>query len=274
MSTLIDAFYDTLKIIPFLYLSFLAIEYFEHHSTEKLAIWLEKSKKIQVIPATFFGLLPSCGMPVAATSLFSANIISLSTLISIYLASSDEAFIYLLSSGNVTLLTKIIVIKLLLAIFWGFMISLLFTKQQVITTTVTHQHDECNENIFLAAFNHAIKIIILLLIINAVLSLFLDTDNLAKLSNLLLNNSLLQPVLTAVVGLIPNCTISVLFAHLYLNSLISFPSLISGLLSTTGSSIILLVRSPVNAATKLKIILIQVACSALSGVVLSFFTFS
>ncbi len=273
MEYFFDAIVDTLKTLPFLYLAYLAVEQFEHRSQKKLLLWLQKSQRAQTLVGALTGIIPGCGFALAATGLFTANIISFATLVAVYLVSCDEAYLYFLAAGKFSLLIMVLSIMFLIALFSGYLAGFLLKAEFPPATKLQNEHRDCDDNIFITALQRCLKIALLLLVTNTLFNLLLSSANLSLLGNSILNQRFLQPAFTALIALIPNCALSVLFANLYFHSLISFGSLISGLLASSGTSYILLFQSSLKFSLKIKIIAFILTVAILSGCLLSFFTF-
>ena len=91
---ILDTFLDTLKLIPFLFITFLLLEYIEHRFSKKNKDKISRAGKFGPILGSILGAFPQCGFSVMATNLYMARIITIGTLISVYLSTSDECFLY------------------------------------------------------------------------------------------------------------------------------------------------------------------------------------
>ena len=128
---ILDTLLDSLKIIPFLFIAFLIIELIEHKLTNKNKEIITKSKKIGPIIGSLLGVIPQCGFSVMATNLYITRIITLGTLISIYLSTSDEMLIIMLSKKvEITLILKILLIKIFFGIIYGVIIDKIINKNK------------------------------------------------------------------------------------------------------------------------------------------------
>ena len=107
LDVLWDAVLDTLKLIPFLFIAFLILEYIEHKMSDKNSKILVNNKKIGPIVGSILGAFPQCGFSAMATKLFSSRVITLGTLIAVYLSTSDEMLQIMISEKvNILLLIK------------------------------------------------------------------------------------------------------------------------------------------------------------------------
>ena len=257
---ILDTIIDSLKLIPFLLVAFLIIELLEHKLNNKTKNIITKSKKIGPIIGSLLGVIPQCGFSVMATNLYITRIITLGTLISIYLSTSDEMLIIMISEKvEISLILKILLIKIFFGIVYGLIIDKIINKKKKDKETnyelCDEEHCDCNHSILLSAIKHTLHItlfiFIITLIINTIFTLLGDN----YLSKILLNNSILSPFITSLIGLIPNCAASVILTELYLNSTISLGALIGGLLTSSGSSLLVLIKNNKNQKEHLSIIL-------------------
>lgn len=270
---ILDTIIDSLKLIPFLLVAFLIIELLEHKLNNKTKNILTKSKKIGPIIGSLLGVIPQCGFSVMATNLYITRIITLGTLISIYLSTSDEMLIIMISEKvEISLILKILLIKIFFGIVYGLIIDKIINKKKKDKETnyelCDKEHCDCNHSILLSAIKHTLHItlfiFIITLIINTIFTLLGDN----YLSKILLNNSILSPFITSLIGLIPNCAASVILTELYLNSNISLGALIGGLLTSSGSSLLVLIKNNKNQKENLSIILLLYALGVLSGIII------
>ena len=270
---ILDTIVDSLKLIPFLLVAFLIIELLEHKLNNKTKNILTKSKKIGPIIGSLLGVIPQCGFSVMATNLYITRIITLGTLISIYLSTSDEMLIIMISEKvEISLILKILLIKIFFGIVYGLIIDKIINKKKKDKETnyelCDEEHCDCNHSILLSAIKHTLHItlfiFIITLIINTIFTLLGDN----YLSKILLNNSILSPFITSLIGLIPNCAASVILTELYLNSTISLGALIGGLLTSSGSSLLVLIKNNKNQKENLSIVLLLYALGVLSGIII------
>lgn len=270
---ILDTIVDSLKLIPFLLVAFLIIELLEHKLNNKTKNIITKSKKIGPIIGSLLGVIPQCGFSVMATNLYITRIITLGTLISIYLSTSDEMLIIMISEKvEISLILKILLIKIFFGIVYGLIIDKIINKKKKDKETnyelCDEEHCDCNHSILLSAIKHTLHItlfiFIITLIINTIFTLLGDN----YLSKILLNNSTLSSFITSLIGLIPNCAASVILTELYLNSTISLGALIGGLLTSSGSSLLVLIKNNKNQKENLSIILLLYALGVLSGIII------
>lgn len=264
---------DTLKLIPFLFVAFIAIEMIEHKVTNKSKKIITKSKKYGVFLGSLLGVIPQCGFSVMATNLYITRIISLGTLISIYLSTSDEMLPILISqNASPCLIIRILLIKVLFAIIYGIIIDLILNKRkkkEKENYQICDEHNcQCDHGILKPALKHTINITIFLLVTNFIINTLFTYIGEDFLSKLFLKNTIFGPLITSIIGLIPNCGASVILTELYLNNAINISSLISGLLTGSGTALIVLFKGNKNIKENIFILLLLYLLGAISGIVI------
>lgn len=270
---LIDTILDSIKLIPFLLLAFLIIELIEHKLNNKTEKIITKSKKIGPIIGSILGVIPQCGFSVMATNLYITRIITLGTLISIYLSTSDEMLIIMISEKvPIILIIKILIIKIFFGILYGIIIDIILSKKKQDNKTNYELCDKdncnCNHSIILSAIKHTLHITLFIFIITLIINTIFTLLGEKYLSKILLTNNILSPLITSLIGLIPNCAASVILTELYLNKAISLGALIGGLLTSSGSSLLILLKNNKNKKENITIILLLYSLGAISGIII------
>lgn len=272
---IIETLIDSIKLIPFLFIAFLIIELIEHKFSKKEIKLVEKSGKFGPIIGGLLGMFPQCGFSVLATNLYITRIVSLGTLIAIYLSTSDEMLPILISRNvEFSLILKILSIKLSIGIISGFVIDLVFRNRKKVKQDyhICEEDDcHCNDGIIKSAIKHTLNILLFILIINFILTTCFDYFGSDYISKVFLKNSIFGPFISSLVGLIPNCGSSVMITELYLNNAITFGSMLSGLLTGSGVAILVLFKSNKNIKENIKIVSIIYFIGVLSGIVIDLF---
>ena len=252
LDCLLDGLLDTLKLLPYLLITFLLLEFLEHKLTKKNEKILTKAKKGGPILGGLLGALPQCGFSSMAANLFSSRVITMGTLIAVFLSTSDEMLpIMIGEKANILLVLKIIGFKVLIGIITGFIIDLIYRKKK---EEHEHIHDLCDDEhcdcehdgILLASIKHTLKIGLFILIANLLINLVIFKVGEDRLESILLHRNALKYFLASLIGLIPNCAGSVIITELYLSQLISVGTMLSGLLTGSGIGILLLFRTNKN----------------------------
>lgn len=273
---ILDTVIDSLKLIPFLFLAFLIIEFMEHKLGDKSKKVISKSKCFGPLVGSLLGIVPQCGFSVMATNLYVTRIISLGTLVSIYLSTSDEMLPILLSEkASISIILKILLIKFLIGMIWGFVIDFVLRKRKEVDQNYDiceSNHCHCDENnILVSSVKHTLNTILFIFIVSFVLNILVSYLDEEVLSKIFLKNNIFAPFLSSLIGLIPNCGASVMITELYLKGVLSLGTAISGLLTGSGVAILVLFKSNKNIKENIGILLIVYLIGALSGVVLNLF---
>ena len=243
----IDTLIDGVKLIPFLFIAFLIIELIEHKLSNRNKDLITKTGKFGPMFGSILGMFPQCGFSVLATNLYVTRIVSLGTLISIYLSTSDEMLPILLSENvEIGLIIKILLIKLFIGMVSGFIIDFILRKKESMVEVdyeICHEENcHCKEHLLLSVIKHTIHITLFLMIISFLLNCLLEYTGILDTNNIIANNPF-SVFVTSLIGLIPNCGASVMITTLYLKDIISFASMISGLLIGSGVALLVLFRS-------------------------------
>lgn len=251
-----DTLLDTIKLLPFLFVAFLIIEFIEHKLSNKQENIISKSGKLGPIVGALLGAVPQCGFSVLATNLYVTRIISLGSLISIYLSTSDELIPLMIShNAPLTKILSIVSIKVVIGIISGFLIDLFIRKTTKSDFVLCEDEDcDCGHSIIKSSLIHTLKIAFFILIITFLINILFHFVDLSFLESALKNNKILTPFIASLIGLIPNCASSVMISELYLNNLISLGTTLSGLLTGSGVAIMVLVRKNKNISENLFII--------------------
>ena len=274
---ILDTILDSLKLIPFLFVAFLIIELIEHKLTDKNRNILAKSKKIGPILGLLLGAVPQCGFSVMATNLYVTRIITLGTLISIYLSTSDEMLIVMLSENiDISLIIKIILIKIIFGIIYGLIIDKIVTnkktKEQENYEICNDEHCDCKHGIVLSSIKHTLHITLFIFIITLILNIIFNYVGEDYLSKIFLTNTIFGTFITSLIGLIPNCASSVILTELYINNSISIGALIGGLLTSSGASLLVLFKNNKNIKENLKIVSLLYSLGVISGIIIELIT--
>ena len=249
---LMDGLIDTLKLLPYLFVTFLLLELIEHKFRKKSKKILSNNKKYGPVVGGLLGALPQCGFSSMAANLFSARVITMGTLIAVFLSTSDEMLPIMISEkADIMILIKILVFKVIIGIIIGFIVDLIYRKNIVkkdeIKEICEHEHCDCEHNgIIKSSIKHTLKIGLFILIANLMINIIIFKVGEENVSNLLLNGNILTYFISSLVGLIPNCAGSVIITELYLSNMISIGTMLAGLLTGSGLGILLLFKTNKN----------------------------
>uniref|UniRef100_UPI003FEFEE49 putative manganese transporter n=1 Tax=Candidatus Merdicola sp. TaxID=3085652 RepID=UPI003FEFEE49 len=279
---ILDSLIDTVKLIPFLLITYIIMEFIEHKTSHKTKDAIKKSGHFGPLIGGILGVVPQCGFSAAASSLYSARIITLGTLIAVFLSTSDEMLPILISEAvDVRIILSILGIKLVIAVIVGFIIDLFFRKkfetsedEPEIKDLCEHEHCHCEHGIFKSALKHTINITLYIFIISLVLNIiiyFIGEDNLAHILN---STPIIGPIIASLVGLIPNCASSVIITQLYLSKVLNFATMIAGLLVNTGVGLLILFRTNKDLKENIKITVLLFAIGVIFGIIFDLIGFN
>lgn len=271
IDAILDAIIDSIKILPFLFLTYLLMEYLEHKTSEKAKNAIKKSGRFGPIIGGLLGAVPQCGFSVSATNLYAGRVITLGTLISIYLSTSDEMLPILISNGtNLRLVLKIVAIKIAIGMAMGLLIDCVFRKKEQeyehIHNLCEHDHCHCEEGILKSSIKHTLQIFVFILIVSLLLNLLLYVIGEETLAGFILNKPILGPVLAGLIGLIPNCASSVILTELFTSGVIGMGTLIGGLLVNSGLGVIVLFKVNKNLKENIKIVSMLYVIGVIAGI--------
>ena len=295
MECLIDAVLDSLKLLPFLFLTYLFMEWIEHAASERFNSRIASSHKAGPFIGAVLGIVPQCGFSGAAAALYATRVITLGTLVSIFLATSDEMLPVMISSAvPVVTIVKVIAIKVVCGMIVGFVLDMVLRKMGrdhigfspkhlheghaghdikefcesegcACDSACDHHHDKhAWGHIALSALKHSLQVLcfifVITFIINVVIAIgFKDSWNIVG------TNQTISCVLAAVIGLIPNCAVSVGLTELYVQGMLNGGAMIAGLLVNAGVGLLVLLRTNSNARENFRIIVFMIIVGILGG---------
>ena len=275
VDAIVDTTFDCLKMLPFLFVSFILIEALEHYSSDFTAKALAKVGRAGPVVGAVAGCVPQCGFSVMAANLYAGGIISVGTLLSVFIATSDEAILIIMSNPErIREVGILLAAKVIIAVTAGYIIDIFFQNQ---LATVKESGNLCKDcgcdeedaGIWKPAWHHTIRIFIYLFIFTGILNLCIEIFGIEQLSKFLLGNTIFQPVIAAIIGLIPNCAASVILTQLYLNGAISFASVIAGLCTGAGIGLVVLFKMNRNKRENLKIVGVLFLVAVAAGMIIA-----
>lgn len=277
---MLDIIYDTLidsiKLLPFLFITYLLMEYLEHKTSRKSNNFIKKAGKFGPLYGSLLGIIPQCGFSAAASNLYAGRVISLGTLIAIFLSTSDELLPILISeAAPINTIIKILLVKLIIGIIAGFLIDLSFrnNNNSINNTNIKniceHEHCHCNEErIFKSSLKHTFNIFFYIIIISFIINTLIYIIGEENLSNFIMNKPIIGPILSGIIGLIPNCASSVIITKLYLSNVINVSTMIAGLLVGSGVGILILFKVNNNLRENIKITSLLYITGVIFGILL------
>ncbi len=274
-----DTITDAVKLLPFLFVTYLAMEYIEHKAGSSVEQMVQRAGSFGPFIGSILGVVPQCGFSAAASNLYAGRIITLGTLISIFLSTSDEMLpIFISEQVPFAVILKILGVKVLIGMTAGFAIDMIVRKKKhgqtghehlKIEEMCNHQNCHCGKgNIWGSALNHTIQIFLFIIIVSFVLNLLIGITGENNLSGILSGKPVFGPVLAGIVGLIPNCAASVVLTQLYLEGMLSAGSLIAGLLVGAGVGLLVLFKVNNNIRENIKITILLYLTGVFFGIII------
>lgn len=279
----LHALKDSALVLPFLLLTYIIIEFVQRKANLiKNGGFL--TGKLAPLYGSALGIFPQCGFSIMSSKLYENNLIKAGTLLSVFIATSDEAFAILLTSGNFVPLSILLALKFLLALVVGFTVNAFIKKSVSIkfrgATSIKHESycKQCgtyNQNAtklqsyLLYPLIHALKTFIFVIIVNFAFGTLIHFVGEETLLNVMQTHLLLQPVITSIVGLIPNCASSILITQLYVKGGIAFGSMFAGLSANAGIGLAILFKNRKKFKTNLLLLVLLYLISVISGLIIN-----
>ena len=248
--TLMHTIEDSVKLIPFLFLTYLLMEELEHRTGGKARNRIKNAGKVGPLWGGLLGVVPQCGFSAAASSLYAGRVITVGTLIAIFLSTSDEMLpIFISEAVPVATIVKILVAKVVIAVISGFAVEFIYVslfkkkeKDMDIHVVCEEEHCSCEDGILKSACKHTLKIFFYIFVITFVLTFVIEIIGEDHLAIVFQNIPVVGEMIAALVGLIPNCASSVVITELYLSGIITAGAMMSGLLVNAGVGLLILFR--------------------------------
>lgn len=265
---------DSLKLVPFLFLTYLAMEYLEHKTGQKVHKIIRKAGKWGPVAGGILGAAPQCGFSAAASNLYAGRVITLGTLLAVFLSTSDEMLPILISEKVAPeLILKILFLKIAIGMAAGFVVDLIVGRKGKeehphIHEMCEQEHCHCEEGIFRSAVKHTLKITFFILLVTFALNIVLHFGGEDAMAGVLRDRPIIGPMVAGLVGLIPNCASSVVITQLYLEGAMSFGTMMAGLLVGAGVGVLVLCRVNHDKRENLKIIGLLYVIGVVAGMIL------
>lgn len=271
---------DTLYLIPFLWVTYLAMEWLEHKTGERTQNAIRHAGAAGPIVGAFLGVVPQCGFSAVAATLYAGRVITLGTLFAVFLSTSDEMLpIFLAEAVPGNTILSIMGAKVVIGMVMGFVVDAVLRLARRDRDRLrihelceqdqcgcnhdcrtceaaperayehhddvehTHSHGHGWKGILLSATKHTVQVTLFIFAITIVLNIVLETVGEEALARLLGDNPAFSVFATALVGLIPNCAASVVIAQLYVEGVLGAGAMLAGLLVSAGVGLLVLVRA-------------------------------
>ncbi|MBO4831863.1 MAG: arsenic efflux protein [Oscillospiraceae bacterium] len=272
---LLDTLIDCLKILPFLFLTYLLMEYLEHRAGEKATELMHGSGRFGPVIGGVLGVVPQCGFSAAVSNLYAGGVITRGTLLAVFLSTSDEMLPILISErAPAGFVFKVLAVKALVGIIAGLVIDAVARRAH--DYREPHIHDICEDKnchcdekgVLVSALIHTGQIIAFIFIITLVLNAVIFYVGEERLAGIILNRPVIGELIAGVVGLIPNCAASVVITQLYLQGAMSVGAMLSGLLVGSGVGLLVLFRMNRNPKDNVKTLVMLYVIGVVCGTVI------
>lgn len=273
---LLDSLVDCIKLLPFLYLSYLVVEYAEHKMSRRTKEIIYSAGKAGPILGALIGVIPQCGFSAAAAGLYAGGMVSPGTLLAVFLSTSDEMLPVMVSEGtSAGVISRILVTKVAVAILAGLLVDLVMEalhgkRRQMPEHPAMCEHEHCgcsHHGIWYSAMNHTVRTALFLFLISLAISFAMDWLGLAGTARSLGNLPGIE-LLAALVGMIPNCAASVLITQLFLEGILGSGALFAGLLCGAGTGLLVLFRENRNVKENLMLTGMLYGIGAVAGILI------
>ncbi|MDD3429287.1 MAG: putative manganese transporter [Oscillospiraceae bacterium] len=274
LEVLLDAGIDTLKMIPFLFLAYLVIEYVEHHQSKRLEKALTGQSKYGFLTGAALGVFPQCGFSAMAANLYASKVITVGTLVAVFISTSDEAIPMLFAApGQAGIMLKLVGLKVVFAAIAGFLIDFVLKKlipiglggyENSVSDCDCHEHNE-RDSVLLAAVKHTVHITLYIFLFSLVIGFVVEWIGMDTIKAFLSSIGPWQLLVAGIVGFIPNCAASIMLTQLYIEGGLAFSAAVTGLCTGAGVGILVLFKQNRNWKENLCILALVYIFSVLAG---------
>ena len=249
---LVEILVDNLLLLPFLFPTYLVLEAIEAHAGGALERMLGRARRWGPFVGSLSGAVPQCGFSAAAASLYAGGVITVGTLVAVFLSTSDELIPVLVSKKMpIDLLVKIVGLKVVFGLVAGLAVDLFLRVRGArapaphVERLCAHSRCGCTEHkgIVVPALIHTAEIFLFILVVSGILELALHVAGEDVLTRFVLNKPVLGELLAGLAGMVPNCAVSVAFAQLYAGGGMSAGALMAGSLAGSGLGLLVLFRT-------------------------------
>lgn len=270
---LLDTLLDLSRIVPFLFVIYLFLEWMENQTEHRMERFLERHRRINPLAGTLFGLLPSCGFATAASSLYATGVISAGTLVAVFLASSDEMLSIMLGmQTDFSVIAPILGVKLVVGLIAGYGFDLLSKHRTInVDEFCQREHDDHSHGILYSACLHTLQVSLWLMVTIFVINGIVGMIGEDIIRSFILDHSSQSVLFCGLTGLIPSCASSIILTTMYVDGVIPFSAVCAGLLVNAGTGMIMLYRVNPDFKDNTKILLATLVCGLVAGFVLQIF---
>ena len=280
---------DTLRLVPFLFVTYLAMEALEHASGDRVQAVVERSGKAGPAVGALLGAIPQCGFSAMAATLYAGRVVTVGTLVAVILSTSDEMIPVFLAHGEPAgRMLAIMAAKVVVGVAVGFAVDVALRLLRHAGDGHAHIHELCERAhchcddddaghdhghgrwaIVRSAAVHTVQVGAWILVITFAFGLVIELVGVDALATAVANHPVRATFLSALVGLIPNCGASVAITELYLEGALATGPMLAGLLASGGVGLLVLWRTNAdlrqNAVITLFVYVVAVVVGLVSG---------
>ena len=253
-----DSAVDCMKMLPFLFLAFYLLEVVEQHASDRMTVMLGRSGGLGPLIGSLLGSVPQCGFSIMASDFFASGVISMGTLLAVYLSTSDEAIIILLTDPeHAKDILFLVLTKIIIGTLGGYIV--LFVERRFFKRDPVKARKAAEiirrrtgsdaaavkpgfRDLLIPAWNHTKEVFVYLFIFTFLIGFMMEAFGNSVIESIFLSGSAFQPLVASVIGLIPNCAASIMLTQLYMDGVLSFGSAVAGLCSSAGLGLLVLFR--------------------------------
>ncbi|MBR2477184.1 MAG: arsenic efflux protein [Clostridia bacterium] len=269
------AFSHSVGTVPFLFLAYFVIEYIEKRSSDKMQRTMTRLGRFGPFGGAVLGCVPQCGFSASAANFYSNRVVTLGTLVAVFISTSDEAIPMLLSnSAHAGTVLKLLGAKVVIGALAGFVVDMLFKTSSAAHDEIHHKHGHCCKDeegfgsMLFAAAKHTLSTYAFIFIVSFILCAAVEKFGSERVGALFMSDTVFQPFIAALIGFIPNCASSVLLTQLYIEGTLSFGSAVAGLCTGAGVGLAVLFKENRPMKDNFKIMAILYAVSVIAGLLL------
>ena len=278
MEVFLDSILDTLKVFPFILVIYILIEFLEHKTSFSSNHRLLQGKLAPLI-GTVTGIIPQCGFSVMAAKLYDKKYIRTGTLIAVFLATSDEALIVLIvNPAGAAAVAPLIAVKVIVGLVAGYAINFILRSEHLAQPEESDREDihaySCGREhegksavkvYFVEPLLHSLKVALYIFVVTLIFGYIFEYNEAAIISSFV-GGPYVEPLITAAIGLIPNCASSAVIAQTYCEGGIMFGSMVAGLCCNAGLGFVVLLKDVKKIKRNLLLIVTVYAISVLVGI--------
>ena len=279
-----DSALDCVKMLPFLFLAFYLLEVVEQHASDRMTVMLGRSGGFGPLIGSLLGSVPQCGFSIMASDFFASGVISMGTLLAVYLSTSDEAIIILLTDPeHAKDILFLVLTKIIIGTVGGYIV--LFVERRFFgrnpekarkaaeiirrrTGSDAHAVKPGFRDLLIPAWNHTKEVFVYLFIFTFLIGFMMEAFGNSVIESVFLSGSAFQPLVASVIGLIPNCAASIMLTQLYMDGVLSFGSAVAGLCSSAGLGLLVLFRMNRSMKENITVLAFLVVIAVTAGSIL------